>query len=203
MSDLEIQILKKEIIATSAYYQLKLDPQVIPMYAEDLSDLSLPSVIQAYKSWRTNPKNFRFPLPGQIRNIVCPDVNPEDQGRDAAARIVSALSKFGYTNSNEAKLYIGSLGWKVVERQGGWAALCERTMRDELPTYQAQWAKHALSIVHMVSSGHDEPPALPSSPTEGRDFLTSNEFQKLIEKTKTLADDEVSDPNKKELSKWT
>jgi hypothetical protein len=164
MTDQETQILKREIIITAAYYQLKLDPQVIPMYAEDLRDLPLSEVLQAYKIWRRNPKHFRFPLPGQIRNIVRPEVNPENEAREAASRIVSAMTKFGYSNSNQAKLYMGSIAWRVVELQGGWSHLCQTVMTDELPIYQAQWRQLAETVYYKYEQGREsEIPQLPGS----------------------------------------
>lgn len=135
-------------MATSAYYQLKLEGHVISMYAKDLSDLLLEDVLEAYKKYRQYPKNTRFPLPSQIRNILNQNINDEDKARDATGRIITAISKYGYSNPIEAKEYIGNLGWKVVERQGGWSTLCERVQNDQIPIYQAQWIKYATSLIN-------------------------------------------------------
>jgi hypothetical protein len=161
VNEQEIQVLKKEIIATSAYYQLKLDPQVIPMYADDLSDLPLTAVLQAYKSWRKNPKNFRFPLPGQIREIVCPEISSENEALEASARIIQAVTKFGWPNPNEAKLFIGLLGWRVVERFGGWTQVCNSMDNGNITALQAQFRNLARATTERHEIGLDNrPPAL-------------------------------------------
>lgn len=186
MTTLELQRLKQEIIATSAYYQFELKPQVITMYANDLEDLPLERVLSGYKKWRLNPKNTRHPLPAQIRALFGETVTDEDKARDATARIVSAISQFGYTNPQGAKDYIGALGWKVIERQGGWSVICERTKNDELPTYQAQWMRYAISIIHLVESGQmDEGPLLPSRSLESQIIMRLKER----EQTKDNPDD--------------
>lgn len=134
----------KEIIAlTYAYYNQGKAPQdaVLAMYAEDLADLDPIQCIDAYNRYRKNPKNRTFPLPAQIRELVCPDefISTEAQAREIAARIVGAISQFGWNNGRSAEVYIGPAGWSVVQRQGGWNYLCENMgTRINPTTFQAQ-----------------------------------------------------------------
>lgn len=160
----ELQTLKALILATAAYYGQKIEDQVLVMYAKDLEDLEFDAVSFAYDKWRKDPKHAKAPLPAQIRSMLNATVTDEDKARDAASRIVSAMSRFGYMRPEDAKEYVGELGWAVVERQGGWSSLCERVMREELPTYQAQWRQLALSLIHLFESGlGHRPPELPDA----------------------------------------
>ncbi len=133
-----------EIISlTWAYYNRgqSLQDQVLLMYAEDLSDLDLDQVCIAYGEWRRNPKNKTFPLPAQIRELVCPEQNiaPEAMAREIAARITGAVPKYGWNNGKEAALFIGPAGWSAVERAGGWLYICENLgTKLSATTFQAQ-----------------------------------------------------------------
>lgn len=142
--------LKETIILTASYYGRTLSEPVLNMYADDLQDLPVDLVIEAYRRYRRNPKNTQFPLPAQIRGIVAPEVDPDSAAREIAARITAAIPKFGWCNSNEARAYIGEVGWAVVERQGGWMYLCQHHGLELDPTaFQAQARELAKSqIVH-------------------------------------------------------
>lgn len=121
--------LKEIILLTHEYYHRghPLSDQVLLMYAGDLSDLNEQQCVGAYTQWRRNPKNTKAPLPAEIRELVNPEqfVAIEAQARELAARVVGAIPKFGWCNPKEAKLYIGDIGWQLVERHGGWRYLCE------------------------------------------------------------------------------
>jgi hypothetical protein len=117
--------LKETIILTASYYGKALSEPVLAMYVDDLSDLPTGDVIAAYRDYRRNPKNVHFPLPAQIRGIVQPVVDPDSASREVAARINGAIVKFGSWRGEDARAYIGTVGWSIVESYGGWSALCE------------------------------------------------------------------------------
>ncbi len=136
--------LKETILLTHEYYSrggAPLSDQVLLMYASDLEDLNPKDCIDAYNRYRRNPANKSFPLPAQIRELVNPEefVAVETQAREVAARIVGAVSRFGWNNAREAQTFIGAEGWEVVKRQGGWSYLCENMgHRINATTFQAQ-----------------------------------------------------------------
>lgn len=123
--------LHQAIIATFAYYNRgqTLEDMVLEMYVDDLSDLDPAACISAYQQYRRNPKNRTFPLPAQVREIVNPGefISNEVKAREIAGRIVGAISQFGWNNATEAQVYIGPVGWAIVQRHGGWSHLCENT----------------------------------------------------------------------------
>lgn len=151
-------------IKLSAYYQAQLRDEVLDMYAEDLSDLPVQKVLTAMNEYRRNPKHVRMPLPAQIRAICDPAVDEESLAKEAAARVIQAIKLFGYMRPDEAKEFIGDLGWGVVERRGGWRTLCEGLMEHEIPMFQAQARELAKAHLQLSKAGQlNKPIALPSS----------------------------------------
>lgn len=140
--------LRQTILAMANYYGRTIDEGLLEMYHEDLSDLDPGACMAAYREYRRNPANRTFPLPAQIRELVCPEdfVAPEVKAREVAARIVGAISSFGWTNAKEAQVYIGTEGWQAVLRQGGWSHLCEQTSKFNELTLQAQLRDQLIGV---------------------------------------------------------
>ena len=51
----------------------------------------------------------------------------EEIGQATVARIEKAITKFGYNNIEDAKAFLGPIGWKTVGDLGGWLAVCSIT----------------------------------------------------------------------------
>lgn len=120
------QLVKEVIIMTAEYYRTTLSPQVLKMYADDLADLPEDKVVAAYRDYRRNPINRTNPLPAQIREMADPaaQVSIEVKAREIAARIIGAVPRYGHTNAKDAEFFIGPVGWRLVNRHGGWSHLC-------------------------------------------------------------------------------
>jgi hypothetical protein len=170
----ELQNLKRLIIQVSAYYDRDLKPEVVSLMASDLEDLPYADVVKAYDSYRRNGKHDRFPLPSVIREMVRPEGLTDDQmAVEIAARIVTAIAKFGWNNAKEAREYVGEIGWAVVNKQAGWERLCEGLRRDNIAVYQAQTRELAKVQIRLAKMGSlealppiDQPPAALESPAK-------------------------------------
>lgn len=174
MSPQERQSLKVLWVKLSAYYQFPLRDEVLEMYVEDLEGLPAELIGAAMQEYRRNPKNTRVPLPAQIRALCEPQVDDDSLAREAASRIVSAVRTIGYPSPGSAREYIGELGWKVVERNGGWMSLCQNLMEDQIGTFQAQARDLAKAQIQFARAGRlDEAPALPSPNAERMSELIS------------------------------
>lgn len=112
------------IILTASYYRIAISEPVLEMYVDDLSDLSGPEVIAAYKAFRRDPKNKTMPLPAQIRDMIVPAINPEAEARELLGRIKTAITQFGYDQGSAARTYCGEVAWQLVRDHGGWFNLC-------------------------------------------------------------------------------
>jgi len=150
--------VKKIMVGLAEYYQTTLTPGQITMYADDLVDLGLEEIAAAIKRIRQNPTITFFPRPSIIRQEIFGSV--KDDALEASSRIVQAMSKFGYTNPEKAKLFIGSVGWRVVERDGGWGSICRNVTTESLPIYKAQWRELAASTIRRIKLGIDGAPSL-------------------------------------------
>lgn len=114
----------KVIAYTAEYYCRDLKREVISMMVDDLIDLNLNEILKAYGEYRRDPKNRTMPLPAQIRAMLEPSLDPEQLARETTSRIIEGVSKFGYTWPQEAKEFIGEIGWSVVNAYGGWQNFC-------------------------------------------------------------------------------
>lgn len=173
--------IKKIIILTAAYYGREIKPEVVAMMAEDLADLDPNAVKNAYNAYRRNPKNRTMPLPAQIREIVSPVIDDEIEARDAAARIIQAISKYGHNNQFLAREFMGELAWSVVNKQGGWQNLCESFQIAQTGIWQAQFRDLAKTQLALAKAGRlDLPPALPASNVVQINAPTHQEKQRAL-----------------------
>lgn len=164
--------VKEIIILTASYYGKALSEPVLEMYAEDLEDLDPALVVNAYKTYRRDPKNKSFPLPAQIRDIVEPEPTPESGGRDIASSIQCAIVKYGYSNESLARQFIGPQGWDVVQRWGGWSHLCTNMGVSIDPgQFYAQVRDFAIDAARFPSLRREFPTALPE-PVQRMELLS-------------------------------
>lgn len=142
-----------QTIAASAYlYDRRLPTEAIEMMVEDLCDLPLDQVIAAFSQYRRTATYRSFPTVGQIREIVTPSTDDDSVARDSAAKIVAAVSKYGWNNATQAREFMGELAWSVVAQQGGWVNICETLTHDNIGIMQAQWRDLAKSTVRITKS---------------------------------------------------
>lgn len=133
-------------------------------YLFALKDLSHDELKQGVFKLMNDPSLTRFPMPGKIVEAARPNSTVDEDAKEAAGRIVAAVSKFGYPNRQEAREYIGELGWQVVEMQGGWSHLCESMTDRQIPILQAQFRDLAKTVHKKSEIGKlGEAPALPES----------------------------------------
>lgn len=167
MTDQEKQHLKALIVATSMYYGHEIPDPVLNLYVEDLEDLPFAAVAGAIKEVRRDPKTTRFPLPAVIRERLEPAQDLESQALLAVGRIIEAVARFGWTNSERAREVIGELGWQVVEREGGWQNLCGELNQDNIGMLRAQWRQTAIAVGKASQAGTlSDAPALPKPRSE-------------------------------------
>lgn len=159
MTNEEVYKTKQIYIKLSAYYQRPIDDAILVMYCEDLADLPFDRVELAFQNYRRDPKNTNLPLPAKLRAMVEPNHDTDALAIEAASRIVRAVSKFGYPSPGEAREFIGELGWRVVERTGGWGYVCENLGTEiSLTTFQAQARDLCRATINIAKTGMDNMP---------------------------------------------
>jgi hypothetical protein len=151
------QDVKRELVAMSTIFEKPINEFTLAWYCGAFEDLDPSKVADALKQYSRTTKFRQLPTPMQIREMLSPQMNPDNEAREAAARIVQAVGKYGYMSGLEAKQFVGALGWRVVERMGGWAFLCEN-LGDGLQqgTFMAQARDLAKATLERAALGYDQ-----------------------------------------------
>lgn len=138
---------------------------IVDFYKSSLEPHGLHNVNSALRSLMKSIK--RWPTVEEIESAMgilpMTPLSIEDIARDAVSRIWEAISDFGWNNPRAAKEYIGELGWKVVERHGGWARVTD-VEEDQRGILTAQWRDLAITLYRFEQNGDsNRGPALPLS----------------------------------------
>lgn len=189
------------IALTASYYGKDLSSDVVGMMLDDLSAFNAHDVVEAYKTYRLDPKNTYFPLPAKIIGILKPSVDDRSIAMNLAKRIEKAIRHHGNSwpmgvlrkTENGLERYfegggyawpsfekavlseLGEVGFEVV-RSYGWAALEENYFNSERGVFFAQLRDLTESILKHDKAGvMDELPKLSKGTARGaHEFLESN-----------------------------
>jgi len=156
--------LAQTIAATAYLYDRRLPTEAIEIMVEDLCDLPIDRVIAAFAQYRRTATYRAFPTPGQIRDLITPGTDDDSVARDAAAKIVTAVSTYGWNNATRAREFMGELAWSVVVQQGGWVNICETLTHDNVGIMQAQWRDLAKSTVRIAKANEAQAALAASGP---------------------------------------
>lgn len=143
MTGAKLTQIKAILVGLAEYYGITLSPNQLSMYADDLQTLSLQELNTCIKIIRTT-SNY-FPRPSVI--LEAARGNYKDHGIELSNRIIEAMTKFGWSNPDQAKNHIGELGWKIVQQAGGWARICETSSDEQIPILRAQWRELAVVLL--------------------------------------------------------
>jgi hypothetical protein len=149
---------KQEFIITkirqlAELYGRQFSVGAIGMMVEDLEVLTEKELELAIKTYRNNPKNMHFPLPAVLVSIIRPADVESDIPRQMGNKIWDSIAKFGHNNSESAKLYLGELGWTVVQQMGGWSSICQCASEDQRGIFVAQARDLTESVMRLSKAG--------------------------------------------------
>lgn len=139
----KLKQIKKLLIGLAEYFSRELTPGQLAMYADDLVDLDIEKLATAIQLVRK--QNKFFPMPSEIREAAIGSVR--DEALEVASSIAAAMSRYGWNNSERARAFIGPVGWRVVEYEGGWENLCASVQNEEIGTRKAQWREMAAVVI--------------------------------------------------------
>lgn len=150
-------------IGLAQTYGRDLSRAALTVMLNAISDLQFDAVKKAMNQWAGYSKLNRHPSPAELREIILPTIPTLTTAREAASRAIEAVSKFGWCNSADARSYIGELGWKGVERFGGWQYVCENLGTTlDVTIFQAQLRDICETTLTLGAHGlMDTPPTLP------------------------------------------
>jgi hypothetical protein len=170
------------IRVTGKYYGKDIDLEVLTMMVDDLVDLPVTDVLKAYGDYRRDPKMKFFPMPSAIREMIQPTVSDDARAKEIASRVREAVSKFGWSNPVEAEVYVGSIGWTLVQRFGGWLHICENLgLNIPETTFLAQVRDLAKSQLELGKAGQLNNPAILEHGAKDELSPPSKSFQKILD----------------------
>ncbi len=134
-----------------------IDSLIVKAYDQNLSRYGYEAICKALDHIFIN-RRTRDPFPSikEIISQVVPETDAETEAIEASARIIQGVSRYGYPNSIQAQQFIGPLGWRVVERFGGWANICQTLTQDNVAILQAHFRKVAMTTHIRALQGFDE-----------------------------------------------
>lgn len=169
MTGEERKTVQRHLLVLSELYGRQLSTGAIILMSDALHDLDCQKVIAALTRYAADPTSRSFPLPGQIRHLVAPNPSDTENALEAVNRIIEGMAKYGWTQPDRAKQFIGDLGWLVVQREGGWQRVCETSNNDNLPTLKAQWRELAKALTVRSKAGVlSDGPSLPAPTTNNK-----------------------------------
>lgn len=159
-----------------------ISPTLLAIYDESLRDLGYGPVCSAIKQLLTERREGDLiPAIRTIREKIKPEPTAKDDALDASHRVWEAIGKFGYSRQAEAREFIGELGWLVVEREGGWPAICEHSDVRHQTALKSQWRELAISLSARAKAGTlTLPPSLPRGPRVDATAIGSGALKSLV-----------------------
>lgn len=146
--------IAKRLYALAKMCSFEFTEYLLELYLQQFEDLDGQLVCKAIENLIVNRKaTDKFPSIADIRGLVVPVAQPKQEAVMAANLIIQAVGKFGYMNYEEAKDFVGSLGWRVVEMHGGWSALCSMLNHENTTFYKAQFKELAETLLAKEKAG--------------------------------------------------
>ena len=181
---MSLKQIRDLIIENAVFYDAPMNEIKLKLYAEVLQSESVEKLAEAFKHFRHKPGQKFLPMPADILAFCNPKGDPDSDAREAAARIVQAVGKFGYMQGSAASKFIGSLGWRVVERIGGWQYLCENLGTNiDVTTFTAQ-ARDLCKATWARGDLNDTPPELPPPGAPRNSLEKAINWNSIVERKK-------------------
>jgi hypothetical protein len=154
--------LFKRLIVLSGFCSQKLSKEMLNYYDDVLKKYGYDKACYAVERIiKLRRGRDSFPSPADIEKTISPQLDPDEEAREAASRIIGAINRYGQYNTEKAKGYIGDLGWAVVSRLGGWMVVCSMDRDESTTTLQAQLRDLAKAIYNRSEKGIDTAPSIP------------------------------------------
>ena len=149
-------------VFVAEYYNVKLSKVQLDAYSDDVKGFSGKDLKLAFELYRKDPENQYMPRPNQILKYVNNTISTISTANEVVSRINYAISRIGYPYRDEAREYIGEIGWYIVVREGGWEEVCRNSDIKAQRHRNAQWRDLAVAVIERSQVGKiEEPPRLP------------------------------------------
>lgn len=122
--------------------------ETIGLYDQHLGPLGYDRVCQALDRIILE-RSSRDPFPSikEIRMIIDPELDPDQEAVVIASRIAGAIARIGPYQVELARQVIGDVGWRIVQCEGGWENVCQTLTYENQSTLKAQWRNLAKTFM--------------------------------------------------------
>ena len=183
MDDLEQSFFIK-LTSLARFTNTEIPVEVFESYDKALSCYGYIKACRAVDTAMSR-SNSRSPFPSiqDLISYIDPKIDPDSEAIEAANLVIQAISKFGPYRTDEFRKFVGELGWRIVERNGGVEQVCSISNED-LNNCRAQWTKLAVSqLLRYAANREGETPTLTSGNSQAGS-LSFIDFLKLPEMPK-------------------
>ena len=143
------------ILAKMCHFELT--PEMVGLYDRSLRELGYDAACRAIETAIIKRKGTdRFPSIHDLVSLIRPQCDDKDLAVEVAGRIAQAISDYGSWRHDDARKFLGTIAWKVVERCGGWETLCGSILTKDIQVHKAQWREMAQSLIHRSRAGELE-----------------------------------------------
>lgn len=163
--ELEFHQLLNVMAANS---RVQLTQTMLKIYDKAVEPFGYERACKALEKLMLETKVWQMPTPKALIDSIDSRPSRIAEANEVAGRIIQSVSKFGWSSPEQARQYIGELGWSVVQRFGGWGYLCEGLgMSIDVSSTRAQMRDSALSIMEISEHRSiNEPPSLEYTPNK-------------------------------------
>lgn len=143
----------KGLVVLAEMCDKALSKEYLAMYDAELSEIGYDRLCGAvHKIIRTRKSRDGFPSISELAAAAGMVSDPNSEAFEAANRILEAIAKFGWNCPDEAKAFIGELGWTVVQRAGGWENVCAIPVK-QVGFIRKQYFDMALMLYNRAADG--------------------------------------------------
>lgn len=130
--------LKRSIIGLAEVFGTTLSESRLNAYAELLCEFPIAEVERGIKLLLCNPEVKFFPLPAVIRDAVERKMGVPDATQELLSRAISAVTRFGWSDPEGAKVFVGPIVWGALPGVTGWEEFCRAGDEGALPIMAAR-----------------------------------------------------------------
>lgn len=149
--------------AVAAATGKEVDEFGMSIYVEDLGRFEGEEFARILTRLRQAFRERTLPSVKELEDAALQRASGKNDVDEAVARICTAIRTCGTPNMSRAMEFIGELGWSIVQRYGGWAAVCAVESEKDLAVMRAQMKQTGESVRERASLGVlNEAPRLPA-----------------------------------------
>lgn len=152
----------KIVTACANVANKQIDDFGMDIWVESMMNMTDEEFDRALEFLRTCYREQRLPKITDVESYAKQQLAGEEESQRAVDLIAEAIIRYGYTNPDRAKAYIGEFGWKLVSEIGGWTNICSIESMRDLDFAKTSWLKTAKILHKRAALGIiDKKPELP------------------------------------------